>query len=373
MNTENYQTQVIQRLLILINTLYVFHFHDVYLKDLTEGDVDDLMAILFLKKLINDAKVNFSHAVIYLTNSNPLQLLDAYPELDCDELIFISSETNFDFDILVSNAYVLGWLAQIKGKDKRMLEAVLKRDPSALNFSQGYPIPPPSTPSSYNFKNLEQFDILGNGNILSKLQTIFSQNYGESTQIPTTELESFIPPHLLQSISKFAILRLIAMPQEKFAAGLVSVQYGRGNNLRMLLKYLDQLLQTNHFIDYESMKDKEAKLQFVKDLVNNYQLTLTPMIENYYNDFVQRYSFEDINESFLDGLKILSWFYQLGVCTTFESMPTIAYGYNYELNPSIKVEDPFSYDLTATILFYIFSGIIEETVIREMGITMRIK
>lgn len=365
MNTENYQTNVIQRLLNLRNTIYVLQIHDIYFKGLICGDVDDLMAVFFLKQFVNRARINFTHVVIYLTNSDPEQLLDAYPELNCDELIFISSKTVFDFNILVSNAHVLGWLAKFESKDEKMLNAVLGRDASALNFSQGYPVPPPFAPSSYNFKNLDE-------DTRKKLQIIFSKNYGESTQIPINELESFIPPNILQSISKFAILRLIAMPEGDFATGLVSVQYGRGNNLRMLLKYIDQLLRTNYYGEYESKEDKTAKLQFVKELVNTNHITLTPMIDDYYKKFVTTHNFDDDNEYFCDGLKVLSWFYRMGVLTEFQTMPTIAYGYDFELHPLIVVENPFSYDFTATVKFYVLHGLIDENVVRSMGITMEI-
>ena len=342
---------------------YALHVHDPHHQELTEGDLDDLMTIEFILFLMNNGELGktetikevdylkkITKLVVYLTNDNPENFVKFYPNLILDNLIFICRTSRVNYNELVKKAEYVGIMAPLKnGEDQEIIDAILQNPTGKDYFSQGHPVTAPGAHPSYNFKKL-------NEDTAKEFNEIIKHQYGESTKINPTILGNFMTEDEIDAVMKFALLRFLGMPMGKFAAGLVSERFGRGNNLKGLLNIISQVEYGDRpesprlLVEYESNVAVMDKLLFVKELVKNRRVI--PMIENYYSDFLRANpDFKDTNFVFLDGLKVLSWFYELVIVTEFEKMPTISLGSNFEIRKNFVQDLPFSYDLNATMRF----------------------
>lgn len=369
--------------IILSSIKVAFHVHDPHRPGLRLGDVDDLMVIYFVLFLIKHKIINIDHFIVYLVNDTVEDFLFFHPNLLNKPIALIDNNciTQDLADLLIQKASIVGIMAPLENidmhRDEIILNALLKRSSESYTFSQGKPIHQENEQPSYNFKftNLPE---------KIKLDNIISFKVPDTVVIDYEFLRIFLPEEIISQVKGFSIMRLAFMPSLlKIAPGLVSITYGRGNNLEKILWILSY-----HFFNDERLVDgyKNSKVStssacdFVRDVFSKYNIPYNfneDLINNYYNKIKNLYLKLPENQnnpfdedmSFWYGMKVWNLFYHTMIVTKFgNEMPDISYQGTIELlnNGNFKMPDSFCYDLLATVKAYIHFGFVSRETLNQL-------
>jgi hypothetical protein len=342
---------------------YILIISDPFVPGASDGDIDDILAILFLKKYLKSSGFNFHVYIPYQLFENGQTRYELISELmSNDSINFITYNTKNLYTIVL-NAFSIGLMAPLSNFDDLLLTSLNKRKTNSFNFSQGETLNKlyMSFPD-YNFLKSSVSQWLDESHCLNidLLNSLFPIQYKSTdTQktISLNDLDFFLPESrkYFSIFNSYTLLKLCCVPSADiiYSAGLFSPTCGKGNNMREILNFLRE----NNYDDYALTFDPNNKnLNYLENFIDNftssyeYKHKEIVYISQWSEKYVNRYKTADIiKEKIINSLKIVLVFMNFIGIPFDNEFPKLS---NYvEFITCHKIPTQYYYDLVAIMQY----------------------
>jgi hypothetical protein len=353
---------------------YILIISDPFVPGASDGDIDDILAILFLKKNLRLIGFDLYVYIPYQLFENGKTRYDSISKLMCDDSINFITYNTKNLDTMVINAFSIGLMAPLSNFDEILLTSLNKRQINSFNFSQGETLNKlqKSIPD-YNFLKSTVSQWLDESNCLNieLIKLLFPIQYKSSdTQktISFKDLYVFLPESqkYFNIFNSYTLLKLCCVPSSDiiYAAGLFSPACGKANNIREILIILHENNYNDYMLTFEpNNKDSNYLENFIDNFISSYEYQqkeiahISQWSEKYVNKYVNKYKQSYIKEKIINSLKIVLVFMNFIGFPFDNEFPKLS---NYvEITTCHKIPTQYYYDLVAS-LYYTYDYLISD-------------